>query len=200
MFDAKYWEQRWMEHGEFGTIGRASFSSWHYYRRGVEIYDAIREHLPSHCTCLIDYGCGAGRMTPYLLAHCDQYVGIEPNPEAADRAHDRFGMHNGVGFWMEPPVMGGGVEAIVFSMVMQHIVDDGELESLLKRCNKWLKPGGKIIALENTSNNDDAPHIKFRSCGTYCKLISDAALRCTPIAELRFDGERHTLFVATEEK
>lgn len=111
------------------------------------IFSMIRDHLGDS---VLEVGAGIGNITRFML-NVDRLVCLEPYAPYHAYLARHFSKHLNVEVVASPVeecpndrVSEGAFDAIVCLNVLEHITDDGDV---LIRCNKLLKPGGKMIVL-----------------------------------------------------
>lgn len=133
--------------------------------------------------CILDYGCGVGRLVPFFRTfvnppHACEYVGVDINPPAI--AHARA-THPGVRFALigvdgRIPVKAGSVDLVVAVTVLQHVPEQA-IGRACEELRRVLNPrGGRVILIEdaNPERAKPAPHMAFRAPERYAELLGMA--------------------------
>lgn len=100
---------------------------------------------------VLDFGCGVGRFTDWLEARAATVIGIDAAPEmvdAARRLHPASRCH-----WLtlsgeRLPLEDASIDRILSVWVLQHVLDDARLASLISEFERVLKPRGAIALIE----------------------------------------------------
>jgi SAM-dependent methyltransferase len=117
--------------------------------------DRSRGHFAQHFVRaqpgdrVLDIGCGPA----HLLAHLPdvEYIGWEPNAAYVAKARETYGdrgtFHTGL-FGPEQARSLDPVDIVIVSAVLHHM-DDAEAKELFGLLRQVLKPGGRVITLDN---------------------------------------------------
>ena len=115
---------------------------------GVYEHALLRTHglQPDHC--IIDVGCGSGRLA-WQLRHTRglRYIGTDPVPALIDYARrkvDRPDFQFLVETENQLPVEAGSADLVVFFSVLTHLLHE-ESYAYLESARDALKPGGRVI-------------------------------------------------------
>lgn len=100
---------------------------------------------------VLDFGCGTGGLSTALAQHGYSAIGVDISPGLLGRTPER-GLGDRVLFLRfdgsHLPIIDGCMSAAVTYVVLNHIMDDGQLKGVLREIARALKPGGKLIAIE----------------------------------------------------
>jgi SAM-dependent methyltransferase len=102
---------------------------------------AFLSRRPNANGCLLDVGCGEGTFLAAASSRYDAY-GVEPDPEAADRARLLLPGRITTGTLADLPPEPANYDAITLFEVLEHLANP--LETLVA-CRKLLRPGGTIV-------------------------------------------------------
>jgi ubiquinone/menaquinone biosynthesis C-methylase UbiE len=109
--------------------------------------------------CLVDIGAGTCHLTEILLDRCPglSCIAIEPSWRPAgplERRLDasRFQFLRGSGLAL--PLAGRTCDAALVAFVLHHL-EPGDQVRLLEEALRTLRPGGRLILLEDTPDSDD---------------------------------------------
>ena len=105
---------------------------------------------------IIDFGCGSGRFSDLLSQYCQFLVGLEITPQMVEITKNESKNSN-VGFvlydGLNLPLKENKADLLVSINVFQYIMDDFELEKVLKEIRKCLKPQGELVCIEQVTKN-----------------------------------------------
>jgi SAM-dependent methyltransferase len=146
------------------------------------IYPHVRAALRGDERVALDFGCGPGRFTADLARMINgRSIGVDTTRAFIEMA-PRI---EGVEFRVMPPgripADDGEVDLLWVCLVLGGIVEDHVLKSSIAELDRVLKPGGLLVLIENTSNNADAAHWRFRTVEAYQGLV--------PFAKLELKGD-----------
>ena len=105
---------------------------------------------------LLDIGCGNGAFLASMRERGWQVQGVEPDPEAARLARERYGLEVITGPLEGAALPAASVDAITMHHVIEHVPDP---VALLGECCRVLRPGGKLVAV--TPNAEGLGHRLF---------------------------------------
>jgi SAM-dependent methyltransferase len=105
---------------------------------------------------VIDFGCGSGRFLKMLADSCEYLIGLEITEEMLLLAKDEnpcsnseFVLFDG----LRLPTKDQMADAIISVNVLQYITDDSELDRVISELHRSLKPGGRLICIEQGTRN-----------------------------------------------
>ena len=135
---------------------------------------------------LLDFGCGSGNISNFLSSKGFRTVGV-------DIAFDLLALNNRKSNLvcydgMTLPFKNETFSAAVSYVVLNHLLDDGYLLSMLHEIHRLLKPGASFIAIEQISHRDrftDAGMKKQRSRTNYIGLFSEAGFTVESVKSVR---------------
>src|SRR5262249_17693040 len=105
----------------------------------------LRELVPGGARHVLDVGCGAGALGgPLREERRIEVMGLELSPDAAARAPQRLHPAGGAGLHQPdaPPFAPGGLRAMVFGDVLEHLRDP---HRLLRTLRPWLADDGVLV-------------------------------------------------------
>lgn len=205
-----YWNDRWRKQGR-ATVGHVGDSQDGFDRQTRVYVKAIRDGLlcstgrrggpttcmtkPPYYSALLDFGCGWGRLYPYLSGLTEVYLGVDLSGEAVRHARDAHGAPEAFGVWDEVRMLEHALrfDAIVCCTVLQHIVDAGVLARTAEALTKMLDEDGRLVLLENVTPLKPKPHIHYRTFADYQNLFP--ALYWSHLDTVVHKGESHALMV-----
>jgi len=191
-FDLAYWNDRWLQHGEFGTVCTLRSNDVTYYRGARESIEWCRR-CPAAAEALIhlehlkhgrvlDFGCGSGRFVPWLMSYAGAYHGVDLCRPAIRRAMMRY-KSKAVAFGLVRPdgtipTFGGATYDLVWChTILQHITDDDALRATIEQLVDRLNPGGSLIAIEDCGPRAaDHSRTVFRPPDDYVNIMHEARL------------------------
>jgi SAM-dependent methyltransferase len=117
----------------------------------------VREYLrPSAGSRILDIGCGAGDLLPFLPE--GEYVGFDASPDYVQAAQARFSRRGT--FLCQRVEEPSGLPPTSFDLaaafgVLHHLEDDGA-RRLFETAGTLLKPGGRLVTLDGCWTNDQS--------------------------------------------
>ena len=117
---------------------------------------------------LLDFGCGIGNLTKFLVEAFPVVHGYDPSSESVKMAKDRA--PNAVFTFEENELAPGYFGAVVIANVLHH-VQPADREALLGRLVSKLAPGGKVVVFEHNPWNPVT-----RKVVNECAFDADAVL------------------------
>jgi SAM-dependent methyltransferase len=113
------------------------------------------EQLPAGAKVL-DFGCGVGRLAQWPEFDRLRYYGVDRSEKMVQSAREysarkpnrHFSTYDGSTL----PFESGLFDCIVAVWVIQHILEEERLGALVRELDRVLKPGGKIILIEQISD------------------------------------------------
>ncbi len=186
-----YWDRRYQDEGHTGY----SDPLLHRYDQPLRlaaVRRAIFRRFPEglHGRRALDIGCGTGdfvQLHRTLGAAC---VGVDISPLVIEGTRDRFRDDPEVtlqaGTIVEADLPPEGFDVITSVTVLQHVLDDVELERSLAKLRDSLQPDGVLILLElmppweevrRLRSPDGTPYIVERPPEAWTDLLGRAGLR-----------------------
>ena len=110
---------------------------------------------------LLDIGCGPGNMLPFLKGA--EYHGVDLSIKYIDFAQNKYGERGrfycaGAG---DPLPFDNQSFDIVICMAILHHISDAEAEKMIACCCKILKPGGRLVTLDNVYTHDQSVAARY---------------------------------------
>lgn len=122
---------------------------------------------------VLDYGCGVGRLAPFL-APLGDYVGADINSPALVHARETNPdlTFLDVGADGRIPLEPGTVDMVVSVTVLQH-VPTAIIVQTCGELRRVLRPGGRVLLIEDANPEGARParHMAFRSAERYADLL-----------------------------
>jgi 2-polyprenyl-3-methyl-5-hydroxy-6-metoxy-1,4-benzoquinol methylase len=192
----EYWERRAQRFAtrDAGLAAVCSYGMPVFYNRFIDRTQrlALRRWLRvAPGSAVLDVGCGVGRWSRLLAARGARVTGVDISPtmtrEAANRAATegvgercRFLVGDLAGF-----ATGEQYDLMLGVTVLQHILDDANLERALANLRAHLRPGGRMVLLEaaptRRERRCDSPIFKARSLDAYLAAFAAVGLRAHTI-------------------
>lgn len=101
--------------------------------------------------CVLDFGCGTGGLSAAVAGSGRSVIGVDISAGLLSRTRERglsrenlFIRYDG----SRLPVRDESVDAVVTYVVLNHIMDDHDLEAVLGELIRVLRPGGWLVAIE----------------------------------------------------
>ncbi len=120
----------------------------------------------------MDFGCGRGRFVPLLDQYCGHIYVADIVPEAVDAARQLVVTSSSVKLAWPPevPWVKPRLDLFWSFFTFQHIVDDGMFETFASELLRVMRPGCRILLLENAfehswSTKARAPQLLARALG-----------------------------------
>jgi SAM-dependent methyltransferase len=140
---------------------------------------------------VLDFGCGSGGLLAALAAAGHRAIGIDISGEllALARRRPQFDAplirYDGTRL----PLADRSVDAACTWIVLNHVVDDNALHALLRELHRVLRPGGRLLAIEQVLRRtvyDPARHTHRRSVERWLELFGAAGFTPRAPRTLRF--------------
>jgi len=147
-----------------GCNGLAEGWVWRQLGRPLSWVPLLKERALMGTMCLdgadgkrlLDLGCGDGRFLALMRDAGWDVTGIDPDPTAARRAQENFGIPVIVGSLEDAGFPNESFDAVTLSHVIEHVHDP---VALLSECRRVLKPEGRAVIV--TPNIRSLGHRKF---------------------------------------
>lgn len=159
----------WNKSLSWGTFTPPEISATDYYS-----FKLLQEMLGGRrFEKALDLGCGYGRRTPWIAEIADKVVGVDPNPDVVKLArshYPQFEFHvaGGQGIPLPP----ASVDLVVTWTVLQHIPPTA-IGGVASEVQRVLRPGGVLLAYENTHGTSQGPSMWSRPQTEYNALFPD---------------------------
>jgi len=135
---------------------------------------ALSSHLlPNVNDTILDFGCGIGRLTPFLGGNKAKVVGIDITPSMIEKARKRYPNQTFINYDGEKlPFENNYFSHIISVFVLQHITSLADLNRTAKELVRCLKKGGMIHLIEQVSK-DDSDYYLHRMPQDYLGVFKD---------------------------
>ncbi|GAB5466372.1 MAG: hypothetical protein Kapaf2KO_18080 [Candidatus Kapaibacteriales bacterium] len=107
--------------------------------------------------CVLDYGCGYGRLMPALLKRKQtEYIGYDPSRRMINQARKRFpdGKFHYSFNTLKKDIPNDGFDAVLFVSVLTAIPSNDAQKKVLENISSLLKPQGLLILNDFLVNRD----------------------------------------------
>jgi len=185
-----FWTERVRRYGHTGWCDPVIYD----FEQRARLYTVARR-LATYAgqkDVALDFGTGTGDFARLLACHYRRVVAFDPCVEVVDLARRKHAGVANIEFRQAPSVAqldlaDEGLDLILSVTVLDHILDDSELDETLARLARKLKPGGRLLALEYAVNADESAALALRKGNAY--------QRFSPLGEWRERLGRHGLSV-----
>lgn len=135
---------------------------------------------------LLDFGCGTGNISKFLSSKGFRTIGVDIAYEllALNQGKSTLVCYDGKSL----PFKGEIFSAVVSYVVLNHLLDDDYLLTMLHEIHRLLKPGASFIAIEQIAYRDrlsDAGMKKQRSRKSFIGLFSKAGFTVESVKSVR---------------
>ncbi|KFN51261.1 hypothetical protein P873_03070 [Arenimonas composti TR7-09 = DSM 18010] len=141
---------------------------------------------------VLDFGCGTGGISAALVATGRKVIGADISPGLLACARDRqlgddalFFLFDGRGL----PLASASVDAVLTYVVLNHLMDDHELQAMLGEIHRVLRPGGRVVAIEQVRRKatiDPAVWQHRRTRAGFEQLFAAAGFQIEQVDILRY--------------
>jgi SAM-dependent methyltransferase len=150
-------------------------------RKGVKnrFIDRVHKHAltralsPIHGQRVLDFGCGTGRLSEWLVKQGATVDGVDATPEMVRRAREAVPVatfHEIDGFAL--PFADDSHDAVVSVYVLQYYVADPDaMGALLAEFARVLRPGSRVVAIEQVTDSDIG---RGGTSAAYCERLAAA--------------------------
>lgn len=155
-----YWAGRYQKQGE-QFVGKAGED---YRLQTSRLEDLLRQKFTPECFYenAVDFGCGWGRMLPFLANYCGHIWAADIVPAMLEQARlQGLNITTWCSAWpYKFPAKDGQIDLLFSAFVLQHIVDEGIFAVVTAELKRILRPGARILLIDNAQ--DKAKHVKAR--------------------------------------
>lgn len=158
-----YWHERAIRQGPayVGPGGHEARSDREARLFRVALRMAFGDETFGH---VLDFGCGSGRMAPFLAEHCERYTGADISEPGILYAADR-NVECASFVWLDGetlPLPDASVDLIVATVVFQHIPPTG-FGIWTSELRRVLKPDGQALVIDSNPVDEPYPHMHPRT-------------------------------------
>lgn len=180
MSDPAYWASRLRRFGHTGWADPAVYA-YDQRLRLAAIGRAIDSMPDLAKDAALDFGCGVGDFCTLLAERFARVDGHDPVPQVLQAARERNAAANV--HYLDVPELGvSRYDLVLCVTVLQHVVDDAELQALVGRLAGSLRPGGAFVVLETFAGRAAAAETattRRRRAEDVVRLVDAAGLRLT---------------------
>ncbi|NIM12124.1 MAG: methyltransferase domain-containing protein [Candidatus Aminicenantes bacterium] len=177
----RYWKKRAKAYGR-----RSVFNLRHpeeeleavTQRQKNILFPILEQQLRGDEKLVLDFGCGPGRFTPDLagIVH-GKAIGVDPVEHLLNIAPRFPNVEYRLMKEAEIPVENDFVDVVWICIVLGGIVDEKVLQHSTAEIDRVLKKNGLVFLVENTSNQPDTLHWKYRPVEMYRHLFGFVNLK-----------------------
>lgn len=175
-----YWNERARKNGHTGWNDLVIY----YYDQKVRLNTIdyiLKKTMLNRGGLSLDYGCGSGDFSEVLSKYFSEVMATDISEIVLSSAKKNNKNSNVIFVALDDKIFDNDYELILSITVLQHILNDKDLEKLLEKFAKSLKEkNGKIILLESiaidemdTMEND---YLKIRSKKKLLEIIKNSGL------------------------
>ncbi|WP_425390380.1 class I SAM-dependent DNA methyltransferase [Ekhidna sp.] len=140
---------------------------------------------------VLDFGCGIGRNTAFLLKYFDEYIGVDQSCKMLEKAKDNFPTQRFVLSSDDQQIMNIKVDLFFSFWVFQHIIQDEDLIKTLNYAYSILKSKGFLIfcersALSRREEGMNEDYIVHRDPKEYISMVKGVGFRKVMIRKLNY--------------
>lgn len=176
----EYWNER------AGSDGRLAVVRKGYNKRDMErVTNQWWEKLKPFFTDkgkVLEVGCGWGRWAPYIEGVGNAYSGVDVSEELYECRREGYDIQ-----LIDPgiiPFDSNTFDMVTCITVLQHI-EDSDMVNTIAEMLRVLKPGGSLLAVENTTNMP-----RFRTTSEYKDVLPGVEIE----GEIKEGRETMTIF------
>ena len=130
--------------------------------------------LPSDSR-ILDFGCGVGRLSQWTLFKDHRYFGIDQSEEMIETSKKYFGSNKYLRFELydgkKLPFEDNSFDCVIAIWVLQHIIDDNDLQNLMNEFARILKKNGELMLIEQIADKEKYEFLKNGDAYKKCRTI-----------------------------
>jgi len=166
----QFWEAKMARQGP-SYVGRRGED---HNRQGQRIEQLYwdRVGMGAYFPDALDFGCGYGRFLSILSASCGHVWAVDMLESMLEHVRGAFPNVTAITAAWPPKLLNhdNSMDLLWGCLVFQHITDDALFEATTKELSRLLKPGARIIIIDNAV--DQAPHVKPRGPEAIMKALN----------------------------
>jgi len=162
-------------HKTLKVSGQSGSMSTAIDERMLAFFEIIKKSIvPIKCDSIIDYGCGTGKMTDFLMSFFDvkKYIGYDLIDFVVKDNQKRF-PH---ALFSLPEKVLDKANVIWCSFLLQHL-DDKKFKSILRQFKKALQVDGRIYIVNAVIDGTDNENMYYRNEKRHGKIFNDCGLK-----------------------
>jgi len=198
-----YWEERYKKQTLEKTVAPVRWNDAEFKKHTDDTIKTCSNILKGRkikVDTALDYGCGMSRLKPLVDSVCDTYIGCDMVESAL--VYNR-GVFPGIEYInVDEGIKDLTVGLIWTGFVIQHIMDDSEVQELFQTFYDILEKDGYLIILDCYDQNlEDAIHIKYRRDDLVIGWLEDAGFNNIEIVHEDYFGADgiHSLLIARKQ-
>ena len=176
MSSAAYWTERVRRYGHTGWSDAATY--WYDQRLRLKAIEAtVLAPLPAMQPSALDFGCGVGDFSALLSRRFRAVIGYDVSADVLERARELNPVPN-VNYTSQLDAALGRPHDLILSItVLQHVVRDEDLQTLLARFAQQLAPGGCLAVMKTSGATEShSGYLRRRTLARLLELCADAGL------------------------
>ena len=152
---------------------------------------------------ILDFGCGAGRLSQWTLFKDHHYFGIDQSEEMIATSKKYFGINKYLRFDLYDgktlPFEDNSFDCVIAIWVLQHIIDDDDLQNLMNEFARVLRKTGRLLLIEQIADTEKYEFLKngdaYKKCRTIDRFINLCSGNLEFVRSKKTDGlVSHGLF------
>lgn len=171
----KYWPARFKQQGAV-YVGRQGHGEDQVRDQMDVFWSHVCPLLPEGRPHVLDFGCGVGRMAPHLAPLVGRYIGVDICREALEIAPAYGNVEYAHLSEDLIPFDESSFDVATVVTVFQHIVDEAHFESWCTELAHVVKPGGRIIIIDDSYEGPTAAHVRCRKPERIAEALGGIAL------------------------
>jgi len=183
-------------HNTLRKTGQSGSMSTAIDDRMLAFFEVIKKNIvPIKCNAIIDYGCGTGKMTDFLISFFDarQYVGYDIIDFVVKDNKKRF-PHASFGMPKKNLIR---ANVIWCSFLLQHL-DDKKFKSILREFKKALQVDGRIYIVNAVIKGTDNENMYYRDESRHAELFAECGLKSKVVFRTLCGGSSVSCFEVTK--
>jgi SAM-dependent methyltransferase len=155
-----FWENKFRSQGE-SYVGRKG-EDFELQTKRIESLLRTRLQVSDFYKNALDFGCGCGRMLPFLSQFCGHLWAADIMPSVLMNASKVVPNVTAfqIGFPLKFPWREPRIDFLWVGLVFQHLTDEPIFRDACEELKRVLRPGARVLILDN--GVDRAPHVMPR--------------------------------------
>ena len=158
----EFWSPQTLDDAKFMVAGvqAKAETTWSDEPQEAHLNKFLEEHMPVEGDCVIDFGCGIGRITRQTARLGCPTIGVDVSPEMLEYARQYCAGFEGADFVLSDGHGCTGVgdkwaDIVITQFVFQHMPSIQVVFDNLKDFYRVLKTGGKAVIQTNSRGTDN---------------------------------------------